>query len=213
MTQAVIFDMDGVLVDSYAPHLESWRMLAREVGVEITEAQFAETFGRTSRDIIRMLFGDGHADRVQAHDARKEALYRDIVRGGVPEMPGATTLLEQLAGQGIALGVGTSGPRENIDLVCDELGWNALLPVRVTGADVTHGKPDPEIFLKGASRLGVAPAGCVVIEDAPAGIEAAKRGGMKCIGLTSTHDAASLAQADTIVDALSDVWPVIDGWR
>lgn len=213
MIQAVIFDMDGVLVDSYAPHLESWRVLAAEIGAEISDEQFDHTFGRTSRDIIRMLFDVTDADRVRAYDERKEALYRDIVRDNVPEMPGATALLEQLAGQGIAMAVGTSGPRENINLVCDGLGWNELLRVRVTGADVTHGKPDPEIFLQGASRLGVAPQACVVIEDAPAGIEAARRGGMRCIGLTSTHEAKALSEATRVVDAISDVWPVIESWR
>ena len=212
MIQAVIFDMDGVLVDSYAPHLESWRVLAREIGAAISDEQFDHTFGRTSRDIIRMLFDVTDSARARAYDERKEALYRDIVRGVVPEMPGATALLERLAGQGIALAVGTSGPRENINLVCDELGWNDLLRVRVTGADVTHGKPDPEIFLQGASLLGVAPGRCVVIEDAPAGIEAAKRGGMRCIGLSSTHDAGALSQADVVVDGLENVVPIIDSW-
>ncbi|MCB9852283.1 MAG: HAD family phosphatase [Phycisphaerales bacterium] len=213
MIQAVIFDMDGVLVDSYAPHLESWRVLAKEIGAEISDEQFDHTFGRTSRDIIRMLFDVTDDDRVRAYDERKESLYRDIVRDNVPEMPGATALLERLATKGITLAVGTSGPRENINLVCDGLGWNELLRVRVTGADVTHGKPDPEIFLQGASRLGVAPDKCVVVEDAPAGIEAAKRGGMRCIGLTSTHEANALSEATRVVDAIADVWPVIESWR
>lgn len=213
MIRAVLFDMDGVLVDSYMPHLDSWRMLADEVGVQITEAQFAETFGRTSRDIIRMLFGDTDDARVRAYDDRKEALYRDIVRGRIPEMPGATALIRQLADRGIAMAVGTSGPRENIELVCEELGWNAWLKVKVTGADVERGKPDPEIFLAAASKLGVAPGDCVVIEDAPAGIEAAKRGGMRCIGLTTTHAATSLGQADRVVDSLAEAGEILATWN
>jgi HAD superfamily hydrolase (TIGR01509 family) len=212
LIRAVIFDMDGVLVDSYAAHLESWRILAREIGAEISDEEFDHTFGRTSRDIIRLLFDITDAERVRAYDQRKEALYREIVRDDVPEMPGATALLAHLAGRGIALGVGTSGPRENIDLVCDALGWNGLLSVRVTGADVTNGKPDPEIFVTGASRLGVLPAECVVIEDAPAGIEAAKRGGMHCIGLTSTHGSSALSEADAIVGTLSECGGVIEAW-
>ncbi len=213
MITAVIFDMDGVLVDSYAPHLESWRVLAKEIGASISDAQFDHTFGRTSRDIIRMLFDVTDDERVRDYDDRKEALYRDIVRGSIPEMPGATALLNRLAGQGIALGVGTSGPRANIDLVCDELDWNALLRVRVTGADVMKGKPDPEIFLQGALRLEVTPAECVVVEDAPAGVEAAKRAGMRCIGLASTHEAGALSEADRVVDALDDAWLLIESWR
>ncbi len=203
--EAVIFDMDGVLVDSYQPHLESWRMLAEENGLAITEAQFAETFGRTSRDIIGRLFGVTDAARVAALDERKEALYRDAVRGNVPEMAGAKALVAALHACGIKLAIGSSGPCENIVLVRDELGLAEMMPTYVCGADVEHGKPAPDVFLLAVEKLGVAPANCAVIEDAPAGIAAANAAGMLSIALTSTHDAAGLKDADVVVDALADV--------
>lgn len=212
MITAVIFDMDGVLVDSYAPHLESWRILAREIGAEITPAQFDETFGRTSRDIIRSLFGTSDDERVRAYDERKEALYREIVRGRVPEMTGACDLVKRLHSKGLAMAIGSSGPRENVALVCEELGLTPLMGACVTGADVSRGKPDPEVFLTAAARLGVAAASCVVVEDAPAGVEAAKRAGMRCIGLTSTHESAALSAADATVGTLVEVGEVINAW-
>jgi len=205
--EAVIFDMDGVLVDSYQPHLDSWRMLAEENALAITEAQFAETFGRTSRDIIGRLFGVADAARVAALDDRKEALYRDIVRGKVPEMPGATALVASLHQRRIKLAIGSSGPRENILLVRDELGLAELTPTYVCGADVEHGKPAPDVFLLAAEKMGIAPANCAVIEDAPAGIAAANAAGMLSIGLTSTHEAAALGEADVVVDSL----PAVEG--
>ncbi len=203
--EAVIFDMDGVLVDSYQPHLESWRMLAEENGLSITEAQFSETFGRTSRDIIARLFSVTDAGRVATLDERKEALYRDAVRGNVPEMAGAKALVAALHTRGIKLAIGSSGPRENIVLVREELGLAEMMPTFVCGADVEHGKPAPDVFLLAAEKLGVAPENCAVIEDAPAGIAAANAAGMLSVGLTSTHDATALKDADVVVDALAEV--------
>src|ERR1043166_3998609 len=112
----VIFDMDGVLVDSYQPHLESWRRLASELGYSISDEQFDATFGRTSREIIRILFGPQHSDdEVRRLDARKEQLYRDAVRGRVPAMPGAIDLIRTLHDAGFKLAIGSSGPPENIN--------------------------------------------------------------------------------------------------
>lgn len=204
-SQGVIFDMDGVLVDSYAAHLESWQRLAEELGAAITEDQFAATFGRTSREIIRELFAVAESDTVARYDARKEALYRDIIRGRVPVMAGAIALVTALHAAGFRLAVGSSGPPENIALVCEDCGLDDMWSARVSGADVTHGKPDPEVFLLAAERIGVAPASCVVIEDAPAGVEAARRAGMRCIALAGTVETKRLWQADLVVDRLDEI--------
>lgn len=212
MIEAVIFDMDGVLVDSKEPHLESWRQLARETGLEISDAQFVETFGRTSRDIIGMLFGVTDTDRVAGMDERKESIYRELVRASVPEMTGARSLVAWLVERGVRCAVGSSGPRENVALVCDAMGFDRLMSATVCGADVQNGKPDPQVFLIAAERLGVGPANCVVIEDAPAGIEAARRAGMRSIGLSSTHDAAALVAADATVERLGDIEKVLENW-
>ncbi|NIL96390.1 MAG: HAD hydrolase-like protein, partial [Planctomycetales bacterium] len=143
---AVIFDIDGVLVDSYDVHLDTWQMAAQHFGFAISERQFAETFGQTSRSIIRQLCGDRVAEaRVQEIDAYKEAAYRELIAADFPTMPGALDLIDALASDGFALAVGSSGPEENVQLVLDRLGRRALFGAAVSGSDVTHGKPDPEV--------------------------------------------------------------------
>lgn len=207
--RAVIFDVDGVLVDSYQAHFESWRDLAELSGITFTESQFAETFGRTSRDIIAH-FWPGDLDETTIHqmDDRKEALYREIVAVDFPAMDGAAELIDALCVAGFALAVGSSGPPANVLLALDKLGKRELIGATITGRDVTRGKPDPQVFELGAERLGIHPSRCVVIEDAPAGIEAAHRAGMAAIGLASTGrtvDELQQAGATLVLTTLRDL--------
>lgn len=205
---AVIFDMDGVLVDSGEPHKESWKALGRELGRPITDEEFAHAFGRPSRDIILSLFGAHLSpEAVRAMDERKEALYRELIRDHVPIMSGAPALLARLARSGLRLAIGSSGPIENIRLVVDALKPGPGFEAIVSGFDVKRGKPDPEVFLLAAERLGVAPAQALVVEDAPVGIEAARRAGMRVVALTSSHPREALADADLVVDRLEDIDP------
>jgi beta-phosphoglucomutase len=206
----VIFDVDGVLIDSYAAHFESWRRLGREVGFEMSEQQFVQTFGRTSREVIREFLPllATSADRVAALDDRKEELYREIIAADFPAMDGAGELIDALSAAGFRLAVGSSGPPPNVQLVLDHLARRDKFRGVVTGVDVTRGKPDPQVFLLAAERLGLSPARCVVVEDAPAGVAAAKAAGARCLGLASSgHDPAELAAADRIVRSLCDVGP------
>jgi beta-phosphoglucomutase len=204
----VIFDMDGVLVDSYLAHFESWRLLAAELNQTVTEEQFARTFGRTSRDIIRILFGDARPDdEVRRLDDRKEIFYRDLIRNAVPIMDGAEPLLVRLRRDGARLAVGSSGPPENVGLVIEALASAAKFDAVVTGADVQRGKPDPQVFTLCAERLRIAPERCVVVEDAPAGIEAARRAGMHAVALLSTHHADAFTQADLTIQSLAELTP------
>ncbi|HVP13710.1 MAG TPA: HAD family phosphatase [Phycisphaerae bacterium] len=201
----VIFDMDGVLVDSYAPHLESWRKLAAELGAAISEAQFTGTFGRTSRDIIAEIFGVSDSDGISRLDDRKEQIYRDIIRHAVPAMPGAMEAVRRLMAAGFRIAVGSSGPPENVELVCEEMGLGPYLSAKVTGSDVQRGKPDPQVFQLSAQRMGIEPRACVVVEDAPAGVEAARRAGMRCVALAGTHPAAALQNADSVIESLDEL--------
>lgn len=210
MDRAVIFDMDGVLVDSYRPHLESWRALAAEIDQPFTEDDFARTFGRTSREIITSLWPGARygADDIRRMDERKEELFRREITRSFPAMHGVSELLHRLRGAGFRLAVGSSGPAANVDLILDRLGGRDLFDAVVSGNDVVRGKPDPQVFLLAASRLAVAPNRCVVVEDAPAGIEAAGRAGMTSVALLSTgrkrEDFAGLRPA-LIVRSLGDL--------
>jgi len=209
-TVAVIFDMDGVLVDSYQAHFESWRQTARAHGLDMTQDQFASTFGRTTREIITALWGDHvSGDAVTLWDDQKELAYRQILDADFPAMNGAGALLASLQQAGFMLAIGSSGPPENVELVLEHLGSD-IFSGAVTARDVTHGKPHPEVFLKAAGKLNADPVDCAVVEDAPAGIEAARRAGMTAIGLTGTAPREKLqAEAHLVVDSLDELSPEI----
>ena len=143
---AVIFDMDGVLVDSYQAHFRSWGRMADRSGLTMSEQQFASTFGRTTREIIRALWPGRVAEAdIPAWDDAKEALYREEIRKDFPEMDGAGALLRALHEAGFALGVGSSGPPENVAVVRECLSAGELISACVDGSEVTRGKPDPEL--------------------------------------------------------------------
>ncbi|UCD75891.1 MAG: HAD family phosphatase [Phycisphaerales bacterium] len=213
VTYAVIFDVDGVLVDSYRAHFESWHVVAAEVGVTFTEQQFAATFGRTSRDIIKQLWGEKanmSDERIAELDDRKEAEYRRIIADDFPHMDGAVELIEALHDDGFNLAVGSSGPPANVELVLDSLDRREMFSAMVTGVDVTRGKPDPQVFQLAAERLGVPPECCAVVEDAPAGVAAANRAGMLSIGFASTGRAIEeLNEARLAVHSLGELTPQI----
>lgn len=210
--QAVIFDVDGVLVDSYDAHYESWLMLGREQGFTMTPDEFIRTFGRTSREVIRHCWPHlaTSDEAVKQLDDRKEALFREILSQNFPAMDGAKELIDSLAAAGFLLGVGSSAPPENVELTLEKLGCRDRIGAVVTGNDVTFGKPNPQVFLIGAERLGVAPAQCLVVEDAPAGVEAAHAGGFPCIGLLSKgRTQEQLREAELVVASLREVTPEI----
>jgi beta-phosphoglucomutase len=207
---AAIFDMDGVLVDTYRAHYRSWLEMAEAEGLHFTEVEFAPTFGRTSREIIVRFWGDGRYDdgAIAALDARKEAAFRRIIEADFPAMPGVNELLGALNEAGFKLGVGSSGPPENVDLVLEKLGARRRFDAVVTGNDVTRGKPDPQVFLLAAERLGIPPARCAVIEDAPAGVAAANAAGMVCVGLMSTgRSRGDFVAARAVARSLSEITP------
>jgi beta-phosphoglucomutase len=205
---AVIFDVDGVLVDSHGAHFQSWQALALEYGITLTESRFAALFGRTSRDIIHLVWGAGLSDQqIAAMDLRKEARYRATLGRGFAGMDGAVELIDGLVAAGFALAVGSSGPPENVALVLEGLGRAQSFSASVTGREVTRGKPDPQVFLMAAGRLGIKPKNCAVIEDAPAGIRAALAGGMTAIALSGTVPAERLRHAHLMVRSLRELTP------
>ena len=210
-SMGVIFDMDGVLVDSYQPHFDSWQRLAAMHGLEMTEEQFATTFGRTSREIIRHFWPDRveSDQQVALWDDQKEQAYRDILVEEFPEMDGAGDLLAALNAAGFALAIGSSGPPENVAVIRQCLPNAGYFQAQATGADVKHGKPAPDVFLTAASRLGLPPCQCLVVEDAPAGVAAGKAAGMAVIAITGTVTKDRLAAADLIVDSLRQITPAV----
>jgi HAD superfamily hydrolase (TIGR01509 family) len=138
-------------------------------------------------------------------DTRKEEIFRDLISRQVPVMPGAMELITDLSASGFLLGIGSSGPPENVRLVIDRLNLASVLSGYVTGMDVTRGKPDPQVFLMTAERMNIEPARCAVVEDAVHGITAARRAGMKAVALTGTAVRAAFRDADLVVDSLTEL--------
>lgn len=216
---AVIFDFDGVVIDSHEAHERSWFALAAELGKELARETFVSTFGQRNESILPFLgwAEQGDRERIQQLGDRKEGLYREILRAeGIEPLPGVEALLENLAAAGIPCAIGTSTPRANVECVLEITGLGGFFQDIAASEDVTRGKPDPEVFLKAAAKLGAEPADCVVIEDAHVGIRAARAAGMKAVAVTTTHPAESLAPempdrieaslATVNVSYLRDLW-------
>lgn len=183
MKGAVLWDMDGTLVDSAGFHWQSWRETMAAEGVTITHEQFMETFGQRNDAIIpRWLGPDVSPTRIQAVGDAKEELYRKLVRqNGIQPLPGAAEWVKNLSREGWPQALASSAPRANVGVVLEVTGLASFFQAIVSAEDVTHGKPDPQVFLTAASRLGMPATRCIVVEDATAGIEAARRAGMRSI--------------------------------
>jgi len=209
MSFGVIFDWDGVVIDSSSAHELSWEMLAAEVGKPLPAGHFKEGFGKKNQEIIPgILKWEGDPEMVDHWGKRKEELYRQIVREqGVRVLPGARELLRALMRLGIPRSVGSSTPRENLDAIFAVTGLGALFDAVVCGDDVANGKPAPDVFHLAASKLRLSPDKCLVIEDAHVGIEAAHRAGMRVLAVATTHPLSELAEADAAVASLEAVAP------
>jgi HAD superfamily hydrolase (TIGR01509 family) len=196
-----------VIIDSSSHHEESWERLAREIDRPLPEGHFKKSFGRKNEFIIPEILAWTHeVPEIHRLSLRKEALYREVVaKRGVEALPGVRTWLERLRDCGIPCAIGSSTHRENIALSLGMIGLAEFFAARVTSEDVKQGKPHPEVFLTAAAKLGADPARCVVFEDALVGIAAAHAGGMKVVGVATTHPPEELSAADRIIRRLDEI--------
>ncbi len=204
MLGAVLWDMDGTLVDSEEYHWVSWRDTMADEHIALTRDRFMESFGQRNDAILaRWLGPDASTERVQRIGDTKEELYRKLLReGGLAPLPGAAEWVKHLHREGWAQAIASSAPRANVAAVLEVIELGGCFQAIVSAEDVTKGKPDPQVFLTAASRLGVPPSRCIVVEDAPAGVEAARRAGMRSIGVR--RNGSPLA-ADLAVTSLADL--------
>lgn len=193
--EALIFDMDGTMIDSMPWHAKSWVAFARQHGIDMDVSEIlARTTGRTGVECMREVFGRPLTDPECVELVhQKEVLYRDMFSAQFTEVAGFTAFAKRAAGMGLKIAVGTAGDRHNIEFAMSRLKMDPL-PLAIVGGDEGFsGKPTPAIFLEAARRIGVAPERCIVFEDAPFGIEAARRGGMRAVAVCSTHTPEELA--------------------
>ena len=195
--RAAIFDMDGVLVDSEPYHRVAWHRLCREEGVILTLDQVAErTLGRPVRESLPALLGRAvDADDIERLTQRKAAFYEEASGGMVREVRGAIRFVRSLAGLSVPCALATSALPERVGPVLDALRLAAAFRVRVTGHEVRRGKPDPEVYLMAAAQLDIAPDACVVFEDAPVGVVAARLAGMSVVGVATSCSVDQLQAA------------------
>jgi len=214
MKMGALFDWDGVIIDSSAQHEESWEMLAIEIGKPLPADHFVRGFGMKNQVIIPRILGWTHdPDEIHAYSLRKESLYREIVsQRGIEALPGVTGLLQLLKDHDVSCSVASSTHRENIETIFDVIGVRDYFRAVVTAEDVSHGKPDPEVFLKGAAKIGCEPENCVVFEDAHVGIEAGLAAGARVIAVATTNDISELGRAHAAVHSLQQVdWEMLCG--
>jgi len=201
-SKAVIFDLDGTLIDNNAYHLKTWKKYLENIGRNISEEEYnANINGRTNKDVIEYIFDKKMSDEeVLKYSLEKEALYREIYLPFIKPVAGLIELLETLEEKKIPMAIATSGIQPNIDFMFDNIPIKKYFKTVVNSSHITKGKPDPEIYLKAASILQTAPEDCLVFEDAVVGINAAKAAGMKVIALSTTHPREELIDADMVVD-------------
>jgi len=207
MAFGCIFDWDGVIADSSAQHIEAWKLVAEKEHLIFREELFRQSFGMKSEQIIPDLFQWTHDNaEVRRLDRKKEKIYRELViANGTGTFPGVREFLTMLKQHGISCIIGSSAPRANVTTALDFLGFSDFFSGIVCGEDVTLGKPDPQIFLTAAQRIGLEPHECIVFEDALVGIAAARAGGMKVVAVTATYKRSELSAADRIVDRLDEL--------
>jgi beta-phosphoglucomutase len=206
--RAVLWDLDGTLADSKEYHWRAWVEAMGAEGHIVTEGQFLSSFGQRNDTILAEWLGaDADPGQVIRVGEAKESFYRELVRKeGIAPLPGAADWVRRLHAQGWAQAIASSAPRLNVEVMHHALGFEGLIDTLVAAEDVSRGKPDPEVFLEAARRLGVPPAKCVVVEDAEAGIEAAVRGGMASVGVAGAGTNSASVAVASLVDLPPDTF-------
>ncbi len=204
--EAIIWDLDGVIADTAEYHYQAWKDILGKRGVDFSKKDFMQLFGQRHDTIIKFALGNGLAKKeFDAITEEKQQNYRRRVADNIRAMPGAVGLIKSLHACGIKSAIASSAVTENIEIIIKGLGIEDCFQAIVHGMEVKEGKPSPQIFLLAANKLKVEPGNCAVIEDAVAGVAAAKRAGMKCVAVTNSHPKNSLKNADLIVDTLEKV--------
>ena len=198
--------MDGVIANTAPYHLKAWQEVFQKRGIKFTEDDFRRHFGQRNDTIIRATLGEGISQgEVDIIANEKEENYRQRVRQNIKPLPGVMELLRSLKEHRFKMALASSAPMENIQLLTRSLGISSYFQSIISDEDVTEGKPSPQVFQLAAQKLEAEPENCIVIEDAITGVTAAKRAGMHCLAVTTTHPGHSLMEADLVVDTLKKV--------
>lgn len=213
MKKAVLFDMDGTLVDNTLAHMRAFEIFCARYGVTGWKEKLSQAFGMGNDDIMRLIMpAELIRERGLASLAEeKEAIYREIYAPEIRPVEGLVPLLESLRAAGVRCAVGSSGCRANVDFVLEKCRIGEFFDARISGDRVTRCKPDPEIYLTAAAALGMAPADCVVFEDAKAGIESARRAGVGRVVALATTLPREVLERETDADVIGATFADLPG--
>ena len=206
MIKAVILDMDGVVIDSIRCDFLAWKRIFSRFEIELSFGEYKKFSGMKAWEILRQYVKNISEHEANILEGKREKYFSECLkRGGVMIMSGTQSFLNLLVQNGIHISLATAATRNKVADILKHFNIESYFRVIVTGDDVSRGKPDPETFLKVAEILNVRPEECVVIEDAPNGIMAAKNSNMKCIAITTTHAYKELTEADKIIDSFTEL--------
>lgn len=204
--KAILWDMDGVIVDSSSFHFVAWEETFAKRGITLSQENFIRLFGARNDFIIRDILGQElPEEEVKAIAQEKERHFREKAKGKIKLFPGVSKLLNSIRKGAFKLALASSAPRENIDFITGELKLEGYFSCIISGHEVSESKPSPQVYLLAAEKLMAEPNDCIVIEDSPLGVKAAKAAGMRCLAVTNTHPKQDLKEADSVVDSLEEV--------
>jgi beta-phosphoglucomutase len=207
--RGVLWDLDGVLVDTGEFHYASWKETLLDYSIPFSYELFRKSFGMNNEGVLTFLMGHKPDPGLLTEiDHRKESAFRDAIHGHAQLLPGVSDWLEALHRAGVRMAVGSSAPMANVEVLVDETNIRPYFQVLVS-ANEKPSKPDPWVFLYAAQQIGVPPEACWVVEDAVTGVEAAHRAGMRCIAVTTTNTAKALSAAEIVVDRLDQLSPEV----
>jgi beta-phosphoglucomutase family hydrolase len=209
--QAVLFDMDGVVVDNLPYHVDAWLLFCERKNIPLTrEIFYRELNGMNSKDTFEWFYKrEMSRAEVEVLEEEKELIYREFYREHIKPAPGLLTFLKDLSNQGIKTALATSAGQGNIDFIVDGLGIRDQFDAIIGGAEVRKGKPDPEIYLKAAELVGIEPSACWVIEDSLQGIASGQSAGMRVVGISTSHTPEELAHTDVVRPDFVDLFETL----
>ncbi|MCE1254624.1 MAG: HAD family phosphatase [Anaerolineae bacterium] len=203
---ALLFDVDGTMVDNMSAHLQAWKKYLKMLGLNEKEEDISRNIsGRTTFEVFQLYLGNELSqDQLLNHHKQKEAIYKDIYASSIQEIPGLTTFLKQAVRLNLPMAITSAGGMDIIEFVINNIGVAGYFDTIVSGEDVARGKPDPEIFLKAAQRLNVEPQNCLVFEDSQPGLQGVYNAGMKAVAISTSYSHDELAQHPAVIKVIDD---------